>query len=170
MRTDQERATDPVAERIAAVAAPLAAGVGADVLEVEVLAGRQHVVRLVVDAALDDEGLPTGEGLDIDRIAELSRLVGDALDAQDPIAAAYTLEVTSPGTDRPLVDARDFARNVGRRVRVVLRADAGPAAGTGPMEGVVEDVDRERVVLSVGAVRHEVPLDTVERGTVVLPW
>jgi ribosome maturation factor RimP len=170
VRTEQERTTDPVAQRIAAVAAPLAAGVGADVLDVEVLTGRQRVVRLVVDAALDADGAPSGEGLDIDRIARLSRLIGDALDEQDPMSAAYTLEVTSPGTDRPLVEARDFARNVGRRVRVELRAGTGVDGDAGTLEGVVEDVDRDRVVLAIGTERRDVPLDVVERGIVVLPW
>ena len=91
---------DDLPGRLMALAEPVAAEQGIDLVDVEVKGPRnRRVVRLVADA----EG-----GLDIDRIAELSRAVGDAID--DVVPGTYTLEVTSPGTDRPLRRLRDFQR------------------------------------------------------------
>jgi ribosome maturation factor RimP len=151
------------AARVAAALAPVAAELGAEVLDVEVAEGAPRVVRLVVDAAIGADGLPVSEGIDIDRIAELSRRAGTLLDELDPIAASYTLEVTSPGTDRPLATWRDFARNRGRRVRVMT------ATGE-TLEGEVERVAEDRVALTVDGGEREVVMSTIERASVVLPW
>jgi ribosome maturation factor RimP len=155
---------DPVASRVAGLAAPLAEGIGAEVLEVEV-GERQRVVRVVVDVAVDETYEPVAEGLDIETIAELSRQVSAALDEVDPIAASYTLEVCSPGTDRPLIDAKDFARNRGREVRVTLADESSST-----VEGTVESVDGDGVVVASASGRRTIPLGDVERALVVLPW
>ncbi|WP_130783049.1 ribosome maturation factor RimP, partial [Cellulomonas biazotea] len=73
--------------------------------------------------AEDDEG-----ELDLDRVADVTRAVSDALDAQDVVAGEYTLEVSSPGVSRPLTERRHFARAVGRTVSVRL-VDGGTLAG-----------------------------------------
>jgi ribosome maturation factor RimP len=141
------------------VVAPLAAGLDAELLDVEVKGqpGRR-VVRLVTDA----DG-----GLDIDVIAELSRRAGDALDEADVVAGSYTLEVSSPGVDRPLRRPRDFARNVGRDVRVVRTDEAeGPREVTGTLVGATD----EALTLRVAGDEVTVPLGDVEHGKLVLPW
>jgi ribosome maturation factor RimP len=139
--------------------APLAAELGAELLDVEVKGQRERrLVRLVADA----EG-----GLDIDVIATLSRRAGDALDEVDLIPGSYTLEVTSPGADRPLRRARDFARNTGRDVRVLRREDAD---GAREVTGTVVDVTDETVTLQQDDGEVTVPLDEVDHGKVILPW
>jgi ribosome maturation factor RimP len=139
--------------------APLAAELDAELLDVEVKGQRERrLVRLVADA----EG-----GLDIDVIAKLSRRAGDALDEVDLIPGSYTLEVTSPGADRPLRLARDFARNTGRDVRVLRKEDAdGPREVT----GTVVDVTDDAVTLQQDDAEVTVPLDEVDHGKVILPW
>jgi ribosome maturation factor RimP len=117
----------------------------------------------VVDVAVGDDGRPVTDGIDIDRIAELSRRAGALLDELDPIDAAYTLEVTSPGTDRPLTTWRDLARNVGRRV--VVETTTGET-----LEGEVEGVEQDRVVLAAAGGTRELAMTAVVRATVVLPW
>lgn len=82
-------------------------------------AGRRSVVRVVVD--LDDDALGS---LDLDRLGEVSRAVSAALDADDPLRGAYVLEVSTPGTDRPLTELRHFRRARTRRVRLALRDGA----------------------------------------------
>jgi ribosome maturation factor RimP len=154
--------TDAVA-RVATVLSPVAAELGAELLDVEVSAGAPQVVRLVVDVAVGDDGRPVTDGIDIDRIAELSRRAGALLDELDPIDAAYTLEVTSPGTDRPLTTWRDLARNVGRRV--VVETTTGET-----LEGEVEGVEQDRVVLAAAGGTRELAMTAVVRATVVLPW
>lgn len=151
------QAGDDLPGRIAALAGPLAEVEQVELLDVEVKGQRgSRIVRLTADA----DG-----GLDIDRIAALSRTVGDAID--DMIDGAYTLEVTSPGADRPLRTARDFARNVGRDVRVQR---AGGSDGPGELTGKLVDVTDESLVLNVKGTSTKVALAEVDHGKVVLPW
>ena len=73
-------------------------------------AGKRRVVRVVVDR----DG-----GVDLDEVADVARAVSDLLDENpDLVDGAYTLEVTSPGVDRPLTQPRHWRRNVGRLVKV----------------------------------------------------
>ncbi len=82
-------------------------------------AGARSVVRVVLDLPDDVEG-----SLDLDAVAEATRPISAALDTVDPLHGAYTLEVSTPGTDRPLTEPRHFRRARGRLVRLVL-ADGG---------------------------------------------
>jgi ribosome maturation factor RimP len=157
MTSESRETRDDLPGRIAVLAEPLAAAAGIDLVDVEVTGQRgRRVVRLVADA--DD-------GLDIDRIAQLSRAVGEAID--DVVTGAYTLEVTSPGTDRPLRRPRDFARNVGREVRVQRTAEADIP---GEVVGVVVDVTDTAVVLEIGEERVAIDHADIDHGKVVLPW
>ncbi|WP_432563562.1 LSm family protein [Kineococcus sp. SYSU DK003] len=79
-------------------------------------AGRRRVVRVVVDGAGDEPG-----DLDLDAVAAASTAVSQALDDSDVLGdLPYTLEVTSPGVDRPLTTPRHWSRSRGRLVRAVL--------------------------------------------------
>lgn len=151
------QAGDDLPGRIAALAGPLAEVEQVELLDVEVKGQRgNRIVRLTADA----DG-----GLDIDRIAALSRSVGDAID--DLIEGAYTLEVTSPGADRPLRTARDFARNVGRDVRVQRTAGSD---GPGEVVGKLVDASDESITLNVKGRSTTVALEEIDHGKVVLPW
>lgn len=144
------------------LAQPIAERLELEVLDI-VVKGNQgsRVVRLVVDAlALDPE-----VGIGIDDIAVLSRDLEEAIDREDPIPGAYTLEVTSPGADRPLTRPRDFARNRGREVRLELVDQVA-----GELVGELVDVTGSTLTIATGDGDHELPLDAVARGHVVLPW
>ncbi|GAA2067956.1 ribosome maturation factor RimP [Williamsia deligens] len=110
---------------VAAVVTPVVAGRGIDLEAVELSgSGNSTVVRIVVDA--DD-------GAELDDLAALSRLLSEALDAADPDPLGdrqYTLEVTSPGVDRPLTAPRHWRRAQGRRVSVEIRPSQGAAPAT----------------------------------------
>lgn len=99
------------------------AELGVDVEEVEIQqAGRRQVVRVVIDR----DG-----GVDLDLVAEVSRRVGELLE-EGPLSTAvpgpYVLEVTSPGVDRPLTEARHWRRALDRLVRVQMQ-DGGVIEG-----------------------------------------
>jgi ribosome maturation factor RimP len=86
-------------------------------------AGKRSVVRLVVDLADDAVG-----SLDLDTLADVSRDIGTRLDEADAVAGEYTLEVSTPGTSRPLTEPRHFKRARTRLVRLTLK-DGGTAFG-----------------------------------------
>ncbi len=151
---------DDLAGRIATLATPIADELDVDLVDVEVKGARgSRVVRLVADAE---------DGLGVDRIASLSRSVGDAID--EMIDGRYTLEVTSPGIDRPLRRPRDFSRNVERRLRLVRTREAIDRGEPGEITGTLTAATDSTLTLDVDGDTHEVPLADVEHGKVVLPW
>ena len=99
------------------------ADLGVDLEDLEIAkAGRRHVVRVVVDK----DG-----GIDLDLVAEVSRLTSEVLDEPDfadQMPGAFVLEVTSPGVDRPLTEPRHWRRAAGRLVEATL-ADGSTVTG-----------------------------------------
>jgi ribosome maturation factor RimP len=136
--------------RLVQLLSPVVEGAGLDLEDVGVSpAGRRSVVRVVVDR---DGGVP------LDDIAEVSRVVSEALDeldAEEPgaLGTSYVLEVSSPGVDRPLTAPRHWRRNTGRLVRATLR-EGGQVTGRvtgaddGEDGGVLLDVEGSERALS----------------------
>jgi ribosome maturation factor RimP len=112
---------------------PVISAAGAELEDVTISrAGSRSVVRVVVDR----DG-----GIDLDAVADVSRVVSAALDADpDAIPGTYVLEVTTPGVDRPLTQPRHWRRAQGRLVSVTRRSG-------GPITGRVSSADDERAVL-----------------------
>lgn len=130
-----------------------------ELLSVEVKGPRnKRVVKLVADTT------DTDEGLDIDRIAAVSNAVGDIAD--DVVPGSYTLEVSSPGVDRPLTSPRDFRRNLGRRVEIRHAAGDTDTQTTGDIAEVADS----GVSLDTGKGTVTIPFDEVFEGRIVLPW
>lgn len=126
-------------QRVKDVVAPAVAAAGLVLEDVTVApAGRRSVVRVTVDGADD------APGVDSDALADVSRAVSAALDAADPVRGAYVLEVSTPGTSRPLTELRHFRRARGRLVHLEL------ADGTRRFGRLVA-ADAETVVLVEGA-------------------
>jgi ribosome maturation factor RimP len=130
---------DPATARLAEWIGPVVDAAGYDLEELVVTpAGRRSVVRVVVDR---------DQGVTLDDIAEVSKAVSDVLDTQDDGMgrAPYVLEVTSPGVDRPLTDARHWRRNVGRLVTVAV----GHAGSTETVTARITAVEADGVTLAV---------------------
>ncbi|GAO06723.1 ribosome maturation factor RimP [Streptomyces lydicamycinicus] len=100
-------------ERLRGLLEPLIAARDLDLEEIEVTpAGKRRVLRIVVDS---------DEGVQLDECAALSREASQVLDDTDVMGGApYTLEVTSPGADRPLTELRHYRRAVGRLIKAQL--------------------------------------------------
>lgn len=129
---------------------PTVVGLGLDLEAVEsVVTGRRRRVSVIVDR----DG-----GVDLDGIAAVSKAVSGALDVGDVMGEdPYTLEVTSPGVDRPLVQPRHWRRNLGRLV-VAVRRDGSQ------VEGRIASVDDDAVVVLPDSAPGE------EGGGVRVAW
>jgi ribosome maturation factor RimP len=79
------------------------------------------------------------EGVTLDDCERVSTAVSAVLDAYDPIAGAYRLEVSSPGAERPLRNLDDWRSHLGRRVNVRFRSGDGDAVVEGTLTGVGDD-------------------------------
>jgi ribosome maturation factor RimP len=102
---------NPMAERVAALLTPHVERQGYELVSVEHHRGtRSSLLRLLVDRP--------GGGIGLDDLERLSPILGDLLDVYDPIEGRYTLEVASPGVNRPLVRLADFEAVRGGRVRI----------------------------------------------------
>jgi ribosome maturation factor RimP len=130
--------------RLRAIIEPVVTAAGYDLDDLSVAkAGRRSVVRVTVDG----DG-----GVTHDALADISRVVSSALDAAEESggefsADTYELEVTSPGVDRPLTEARHWRRNVGRLVKV--RVDGRQLTGR------IMAADADTVVLDADEGRRE---------------
>jgi ribosome maturation factor RimP len=119
-----------------------------------------HVVRVFIDrpgpAATPDESVSVEDCELVNR--ELSTI----LDVEDPLPFAYTLEVSSPGLDRPLRSAGDYIRFAGRLAKVVVRE---PVDNQKAFEGHLRGVEGDAVVLEAPNGRmHRLPLTLITRG------
>jgi ribosome maturation factor RimP len=109
---------------------------GLSLVELEVQRGKgKWVVRFYIDREGPGEG--EGGGVDVEDCAEVSRAIGKMLDAKDPIDSPYTLEVSSPGLERPLRREEDFRTYAGSEVKIrVIEPVSGRKNFTGTILGV----------------------------------
>jgi ribosome maturation factor RimP len=147
--------------RIADVIRPVVAAAGMDLEAVRVsAAGRRRLLRVVVDS----DG-----GVSLDDAATISRQLSAALDAVAVMGDfPYTLEVSSPGVDRPLTDPRHWRRAVGHLVQVTV-TDAGVSGVSGisgAISGRIVTADSDGVTLDVGGSRHRFGYPALGAGAV----
>ena len=138
------------AERIVGLLEPAVAALGMDLEDVKITsAGRRRLLRIVVDA----DG-----GVSLDDIALASRELSATLDRAAAMGeASYTLEVSSPGVDRPLTEPKHWRRAVGRVVSAPLRSQPGTSA-TAPdatVTGRVAGADSSGVRINVDGASRE---------------
>ena len=144
--------------KIEALIAPSLEAMGYRVVRVAVTGGRRATLQVMAER-VDDKAMT------VEDCADISRTVSALLDVADPIATAYTLEVSSPGIDRPLVRREDFARFAGCEAKVELTS---PVDGRRRFRGKLLGVEGDEVRLLVDAAPVALPLATVVRAKLVL--
>jgi ribosome maturation factor RimP len=138
--------------------APVVEAAGLELFDVELRGeGRRRILRVTVDR----EG-----GLDLGTIAEVSERVSRRLDLEGFDPGPYTLEVTSPGLERPLRGPRDFADRVGQRVRVRVEGDGGRETLTGTLLSAGDEVASIATEAGERTVRYE----DVSSARLVVDW
>lgn len=145
----------PKLARVWALAEPVALEAGLEIVDIEHRReGRGPVLRLLVDKP---------GGVSIDDLTSVSRQVSDLLDAhQDAVPGAFTLEVSSPGVNRPLTRPPHFVAFVGRRLHVRTRE---PLGGRHSFRGLLESVGPSGIVLSTDDRQaHAIPFEMIARA------
>ena len=120
--------------------------------------GRTLVVRCLIDGV---------RGVNLQRCASVNRRIGNALEEADVIEDSFTVEVSSPGIDRPLTSTRDFERVVGQDVQLDVHDEAGNNAR---IKGMLISVTEESLILKTDAGKLTIGRDTVHKATKALPW
>jgi ribosome maturation factor RimP len=143
-------------EAVRGIAERVVASRGYELVDVEVHRSRRgHFVRLYVDR-------PGGIGLN--ELQGVSEEVSAILDVENPIDSSFTLEVSSPGLDRPLRSEADYRRFIGRLVRV---SSYEPFEGRRHWSGRLHAVEDETIVLRLereGGVLARVPMEKIAHG------
>jgi ribosome maturation factor RimP len=113
---------------------PVAEAAGYEIVRLRLMGG-EHARRLQIMAERPVDG-----DMNVEDCARLSRAISEIMDAADPIAGEYTLEVSSPGVDRPLTRLKDFATFEGHEARLELdRMAEGRKRFKGMLAGVEDD-------------------------------
>ncbi|CAO3356011.1 ribosome maturation factor RimP [Azospirillum palustre] len=144
--------------RIEQIITPSVEAMGYEVVRVQISGGQRSILQIMAERA---DGAP----MTVEDCADISRSVSALLDVEDPIREAYTLEVSSPGIDRPLTRLKDFERFAGFEARLESRmAIDGRKRFKGMLKGVEDGlvcVDTEQ-----GPARLE--FDNILRAKLVL--
>jgi len=119
-------------EEIKKLVDPVLETLGLELVDVEVKGGGgKSIVRITIDVA---------GGIRIGQCTQASRVIADLLDQKDVIPGRYTLEVSSPGTDRPLKSGKDFSRHCHRMVKVNFTVNGETSQCLGQINRVEDDM------------------------------
>jgi ribosome maturation factor RimP len=133
----------PVADRLHGIIAPILWTLGLELIDVVCVGrGPRSVVRVLIDKP---------GGVTITDCEQAHKTLGPALDVADPFPHAYTLEISSPGLDRPFKRLQDYQRAIGKEVSVKLRQ---PLEGQWKIAGQLIRADEQVIVLAVATTRN----------------
>lgn len=143
-------------EQLQALLAPVVEALGYECWGVEFISqGRHSVLRVYIDRP---------ESILIDDCEAVSRQVSGILDVEDPISGEYTLEVSSPGMDRPLFTLEQFAKHAGEQVKIRLRS---PYEGRRNYQGILRGVEEQDVVVLVDDHEYLLPIDSIDKANII---
>lgn len=136
--------------------APVAEALGFELWGLELVShGKSSLVRIYIDRPA---------GITVDDCARVSRQVSSVFDVEDPIAGEYTLEVSSPGMDRPLFQLEQFRQFIGEQVKVRLRT---AYEGRRKFAGTLTAVEENDVVVAIEDDEYLLPFDLIDKANVV---
>lgn len=163
-----DKATD-----ISNLLSPTVQALGLELLGVEYLpAPGGALLRLYIDIPQDAVGdAESPRMVGIEDCESVSREVSAQLDVEDPISSHYTLEVSSPGVDRPLFTPAQFARFLGEQAKIALKL---PQDGRRKLQGRIVAVEGERIEVELDAKpepqRVSVVFENIEKARLVPDW
>lgn len=144
-----------VEEKLTSMIDPAVADYGCELVELQLV---QRKANALLRVLVDKRG-----GVTIDDCAALSHQISFLLDASDPLESRYTLEVSSPGLDRPLTTPADFRRKVGETVKLTVQNEQGIREFT----GAIESVDEAMLSLKTENGVERYPLANIIKGKII---
>ncbi|WP_336365855.1 ribosome maturation factor RimP [Marinobacter sp. C2H3] len=136
---------------------PVVEGLGYEFWGLEYRSQGQHnLLRLYIDDAEN--------GISIEDCEKVSRQVSGVMDVEDPIQVEYTLEVSSPGMDRPLFRLEQYAAFAGHKVQIRLRM---AFEGRRKFQGLLKGIEGDEVVVVVDDHEYLLPFDSIEKASIV---
>ena len=155
-----DRMVDDVKEKVWQLAQPVAASEGMELIHVECL--KMHA-RWVVRLFLDKDG-----GVTIDDCTSISNQLGDLLDIQDMIKGTYTLEVSSPGFDRPISRDQDFIKYQGLKVTIKTGMKIeGIKNFRGILSNYIEEAGQKFILIDVSGKTYRIPKSEIVKTNLV---
>ena len=146
---------DKLEQKLADMFGPVIESMGYELIAVEIVGGGGTTMRVYIDSQ---------DGITVDDCADVSYQISGLLDVEDPLRGRYTLEVSSPGLDRPLVTLEHFRQFTGSRVKI---RSLEPILGRKRFTGVLEAVEDGTLVIAVDNEVYEIPFDRIERANLV---
>lgn len=167
---------------------PICAARGVELVDVQLVGEHgRAVVRVLIDkprgqnvpnGGLDEgsmgrqvggESTPMGSGVTLEDCTAVSRDLSTALDVHDPLPGAYSLEVSSPGLDRPLVKEQDFVRFAGQEVKLQTHEPVGEpnTPGRKRFRGRLLGAQQGVVTLEQDGVQVAIPLEQIAKANIV---
>ncbi len=156
---EEDAIESPLVHRLTQLVAPVVEDFGCELVELQF---RREVPGWVLRLVIDNEN-----GIGIDDCARISREVAHLLEVEDPIEQSYSLEVSSPGLDRPLKREKDFLRCKGKKAKVVVRE---PIDGQNQCLGLIEDVTHESVTLRTDHGIIKIPFTRMKKARLVVEF
>lgn len=136
---------------------PVVEGLGYELWGIEFRSqGRHSTLRLFIDDQND--------GVSVEDCEKVSRQVSGVLDVEDPIQSEYTLEVSSPGIDRPLFRLEQFESWAGHQVSIRLRM---AFEGRRKFQGVLKGIEGADVVVVVDDHEYLLPFESIDKANIV---
>ncbi|PJK29787.1 ribosome maturation factor RimP [Minwuia thermotolerans] len=155
--------TSALTDRIGQLIAPSLESMGYEIVRIRYTGGARPVLQIMAERMSDG-------GMEVEDCETVSHAVSALLDVEDPVSEAYSLEVSSPGIDRPLTRRKDFERYAGHDARVELHQ---PIDGRKRFKGLLTGLDGDAVKMELNGVRPEdaavtLPLDDIADAKLVL--
>ena len=146
------------ASLVARLIEPSLNAMGYDLVRVQTSGGENMTLQVMAERI-------DGAEMNVEDCADISRNISTVLDVEDPISDAYTLEVSSPGLDRPLVRLDDFVRFSGFEARIDTRT---AIVDRKRFRGRLDGIDGETVHIEVDGETYAIPFDEILRAKLVL--
>ena len=150
------RAVKSSVNKVAQLVGPTVEALGLQLWGIEHTSqGKYSVLRIFIER---------DSGVTIDDCEQVSRQVSAILDVEDPIVGEYTLEVSSPGTDRLLFSVEQFQQYCGEEVDIRMRS---PIEGRRKFKGMLQDVVNRVVRIEVDGSSFKLPIEEIEKANIV---